>query len=321
LRIPSFCRTVDGDVKKPQLEFALLRDESVVAGIRRTADEELEHAIEQLRESLEDESRDQSLHEARKTIKRLRGLIRLVPGELGEDGYRVENDCLRSAAKVLAAAREAAAAGEAFDALLVRFEYRQPQHEFSVARARITERYEHTIAVTLDREAIQAAIGCLEQVRGRVRGWPLARDEWEAIADGLTSVYAQGSDEFELAQRKPTVENLHEWRKRVKYHWYHIRFLRLCWLGPLSALRDELKLLGDLLGDDHDLAELAVMLLREAGDPPMIDAELAKLLGLVDRRRRELIAQAFSLGARIYAERPRRLVARLGSYYAAWRSR
>ncbi len=307
-------------MKKSRLEFALAQDESVVSGVRRIATEELEYATDRLSGSLESEARDECVHEARKTIKRLRGLIRLVRDELGKDCYRVENDCLREAACRLAPAREAAAAGEALDALLLRFSSEQNASELGTARDRMGALQERAIAASLDREAIEQVVGWLGQVRARVADWPLAQDGWGAIVGGLCRIYAQGRGEFEIARANPTVEHLHEWRKRVKYHWFHIRLLLQSWPGPLGALRDELKVLSDLLGDDHDLSELALLLLREAGDPPMIDAELARLLGLIERRRRELVAEAFAVGARIYAERPQRLVDRLGSYFGAWRS-
>ena len=88
----------------------------------------------------------------------------------------------------------------------------------------------------------------------------------------------------------------------------------------MGERRDAMKTLSDLLGDDHDLSELALVMLRLAGDPPVVDPALARLLEIVAWRHQELVSDAFGLGSRIYAERPRRLTDRFGAYYEAWQA-
>jgi CHAD domain-containing protein len=56
--------------------------------------------------------------------------------------------------------------------------------------------------------------------------------------------------------KHPTVENFHEWRKRVKYYRYQLKLLRDFWKPVMEALRREAVKLSDDLGDDHDLAVL-----------------------------------------------------------------
>ena len=73
-----------------------------------------------------------------------------------------------------------------------------------------------------------------------------------------------------------------------------------------------------MLGDEHDLAVLRATL--EAEDESFADASTRALLDLVTRRRAELRAAMRSLGDRVFAERPRALAARYGSYWRCWRS-
>ena len=47
------------------------------------------------------------MHEARKDMKKLRALLRLARGELGEDTFRRENACFRDAGRELAGVRDA----------------------------------------------------------------------------------------------------------------------------------------------------------------------------------------------------------------------
>ena len=75
--------------------------------------------------------------------------------------------------------------------------------------------------------------------------------------------------------------------------------------------------LTDRLGDDHDLADLRRVLTdsdrpaRKTVDP---------LLERIAKRRAKLQADARSLGARIYGEKPKIFSRRLEGYWDAWRS-
>ncbi len=66
----------------------------------------------------------------------------------------------------------------------------------------------------------------------------------------------------------------------------------------------------------HDLSEFTKSLVHA---PTASHEERQALLGLIDRRRRELQQKAFRLGARIYTEKPSGFVRRIETYYEVWR--
>jgi hypothetical protein len=56
----------------------------------------------------------------------------------------------------------------------------------------------------------------------------------------------------------------------------------------------------------------------QAGEiPPLPRADPEKL---IDRRKRELEAEAFALGARLFAEKTKRIRNRWSAYWEAWRA-
>jgi hypothetical protein len=110
---------------------------------------------------------------------------------------------------------------------------------------------------------------------------------------------------------------MHEWRKRTKDLWYHLRLLRPIASGTLRGQADEAHRLSDLLGDDHDLSVLAGAV-RSA--TPEIPADVDAVLGLTGYHRRELEVEAFFLGDRVYAESPKAFERRMGRYWKAWRA-
>ena len=116
----------------------------------------------------------------------------------------------------------------------------------------------------------------------------------------------------------PTVERLHEWRKRVKDLWYHLRILTPAWPAVLEPLAGEAHVLSEQLGDDHDLAMLGLAA-RERADAFSDPLDLDSLLDAIERRRSELQRDATSLGRRLYADEPEAFVSRVEVWWRAWR--
>ena len=99
-------RRAAGERRVRSRRFALLAGERTGEGLRRMAVGQLDTAIEAL-EGHGGGSAERRVHEARKALKRLRALLRLVRGELGEPVYASEVAVVRAAGKRLARARDA----------------------------------------------------------------------------------------------------------------------------------------------------------------------------------------------------------------------
>ena len=110
-----------------------------------------------------------------------------------------------------------------------------------------------------------------------------------------------------VAARHPRPEHFHEWRKRVKDHWYHIRLLEDVWSDVMGGFASSLKQLEDWLGTDHNLEVLRGNVAGEAA-----------LLHLIDRYQGELRERALRMGRRIYSERPSRFLTRMECLWDAW---
>jgi CHAD domain-containing protein len=142
--------------------------------------------------------------------------------------------------------------------------------------------------------------------------WPLDALTVDDLPKALKRTYARGREAFAVADRDPTAEHLHEWRKRVKDLWYQERLLEETWPGVLKAQAKEAKKLSKILGEDHDLAVLSALLQDDA----KLAALSGEIQGLIAERRAELLSRARALGRRVYAERPKHFARRLGRYVA-----
>lgn len=283
------------------MAYRFRRGESPDEGLARIALEQFDRALDALTAGTPD------VHDARKCCKRLRALLRLARPGLPADVYERENAAIRDAAREISGLRDAEALIEAFDALA-------GEDSADADRAALRRRLggDRSPAAPVA-AAVRDAEERLRQARTRVGQWRLDDDGFEPLGDGLRRTYRAGRRRLAEARDTASTPALHEWRKQVKYHWYHVRLLQPAWPGPLRARRAELKALSDALGDDHDLAMLDAAL---AAAPA---AELGGLREALAQRRARLQAEAFALGARLYADRPKALRRRYRGYWEAWK--
>lgn len=292
-------------------------NEDAGEGIKRMVLDQIEQALSEIQDgSLNPHA---TVHQLRKRCKKIRALLRLARGDLKtEDGnrYKQENRHYRDAARTLAYARDAAARVATLDDLLHRFENQLEVDRLENVRQFLQERKDEAVArEKAFADAMDSFALALQRGRERVRGWPIGSG-FSSIAIGLGKTSRRARKAMRKAYDQPTTENLHDWRKRVKYHRYHVRVLRDSWKPVLNPWRKQLHELSDLLGKDHDLAVLE-QALTENRDRFSSGRDVQALLGLSGQWRAQLQEAAFPLGRRLFAERPKHLVRRFEAYWEA----
>ncbi len=295
--------------------YRLERDETIPEGVERIAQEQIEQAVAALGGSGEF-GLEGAVHGVRKCCKKLRGLVRLVRPGLDEE-YRYANVAFRDAARELSPIRDAQALLSTFEDLVAAREGRQPRGTAAVRRALGEGSDAASEAVGGGGGRVERARDLLQGARARIPRWQLD-DDLEVASDGIEKTYRRARGALRASLEEPTDETLHDWRKRVKYAWYHVRLLERAAPSVLAPLGARLHDLSDALGDDHDLAVLAA---RLRSDPGEFDGEesVANALGLIDERRADLQERALRLGARLHVEPAPAYAARLSGYLEVWR--
>jgi CHAD domain-containing protein len=302
--------------------YRIKQGEKPARAIARIARGRLDNALEQLRDGIDGDV-GTAVHEARKDLKKTRALLRQVRMRISEETYRRENSRFRDAGRALAGSRDAEAKVETLGALAERFGDQLPQG-FNALRGRLEAERDALAAAQGDEDSEirrRATRAAAEIAAGRaaVEDWGPTKSGWKLFAPGLERTYKRGRARFSDVVRDPSPENVHEWRKRVKDLWYHLRLLRDSWPEVLGVVSDQAHELSDLLGDHHDLSVL-VQDLREHPELASGPEESAAIVGLIEVRQEELLEAAVPIGERLYADPPKAFVDRLGAYWRAWRS-
>ncbi len=323
--------------RKRERRFALAAEERPGDGLRRIALGQIDTALDALRGARG--SPQERVHEARKALKRLRALLRLLEDVLGENAYERESAVVRDAGRRLAQARDAEVLLSTLDALIDRHP-KQLGGRRAVRRLRARMKMERDGAAerALADAAGDGMLAELLGLRARCATWELAAiEQIDALEPALSRIYGKGRKRMRRAARaagkRTSGRRLHEWRKRVKDLRYVAEMLdranadrraretakrktrkrdrkRAAFVGAVARRADEL---GELLGEEHDLGVLAEHVRAESRSGAAAPGRRSRkaLLKMIARRRKRLRKRAMRDGERLYSSRPKPFVRRI----------
>jgi len=237
-----------------------------------------------------------AVHEARKSLKKLRAILRLVAPEFSRSRFQMEKRAFQDAAKQLAPLRDAEVRILTFDALIQHAKF--APEDFADVREEL-----ETVANLLERRADtpkRSAVEILQAVRKRIASWPLNHLEWKLLAREICRAYRKGRKALQRYKREASPQTFHAWRKRVKELWYHLRIARDFLPESVSRTISECRKIGELAGLAQDMAVLQTNLATRRADH-----RNALLIAEIERRLPELHEIAAKHGARLYAQKPR----------------
>jgi CHAD domain-containing protein len=298
------------------MTFRIIKQNDMGDNIRLVARDQIDKALTELADTTL--GAHEVVHQVRKRCKKIRGLIRLVRPVFS--AYPMENVLFRDAARGLSRIRDAQAVIDTHDSLIDHFSGHLETGAFSSVREYLGERRDEIVRTDLPPEALWEFSSKMREARQRSDDWRIETGGFDAVQGGLGKTYGRARKALSRAGDHPCVEHIHEARKRVKYHWYHVRLLRDIWPDMMKMRGAELHRLSELLGMDHDLWVLQ-QALASYGISSARSNELQVLLGLADQRSAELRAEARPLGVRLMAAKPKWLIASFRSYWSVWRDR
>jgi len=290
------------------MSYELKPDETIGDGLRRIIRRQIENAI--CASKAKQNGKDTPVHETRKHLKKARAALRLVRGEVKPKVWKRADHCLAQVGKMISDVRDAE----------VRLETVRQLRGFLRGKKRSFEETEELLAFELDSflaafsEWPQEAEARLGETLEQMRDWPWGKLGCKRVRRNVQRTYKRGRKVLDTAIEKMTMKNLHAFRKCAKQLSYQIRVLRPLAPAIFEELNDELKTIGECLGQLHDLAFVTQRLWSFRGEKQG-DRILSALIAV---RTDELRSTAIALGERFYAERPRQFARRIAQYFSEW---
>ncbi len=239
---------------------------------------------------------DQDIHDARKSLKKARGGLRLFRPAMGNEQFRTHNLSLRDAGRLLSPLRDTHSQLQLFHSL---------EDDTWLPSARIESvlyaghsQARHAFDTTNARTRCKQMIGQVCEALGASAFGDIATN-----VEGLRDIYRKGRRALERTQKKDSAPRRHELRKQAKY-------LRVA-LEVIDAPEYEqafhrARRVSSWLGEDHDLAVLRDRIERSS------DASgNERWFHRIDDRQHKLQRKAFAKAEELFDEKANAFVSEL----------
>jgi len=308
----------------------LKRKESLRQGLQRISEKRLQDILQMMGD---EGPTAESVHEARKVVKNLRAVLRLVRGALGTEARKARNDVLRNFAHRFSNSRDVAVTLgtlERIYPLSLKGEHHpkgKPQWATQLQQS-LAMRADAVVPARSYRDAMEQ----MDRLRGRLlpferrgcqTGASLHGDKWEStVAEGLRKTYRRGRRLVgQVAGATESDELWHELRKRVKDLGYQLALLKkIKSVKPQLAKLDKV---GSLLGDARDLNLLRDSLGKVPDKYELSGAEYEsyrRLVSQVHQLRDQLHRHALEVGRSVYHRGSKRFTRRLAKRWCKWKA-
>jgi CHAD domain-containing protein len=282
---------------------------------RRIAGNLLDSAVAALSHAHADPNRGP--HQARRSLKDMRALLRLVrPAD--EVFFQRENARYRDIARSLAGVRAAAALVETIDRLVADFPEETAGGGLSTVRSRLAaDRDRATVAEGNLAAIAEDAVSALRaggEALGDLMLPILPEASVDVLTAGMTEVAGKAARMRKRARKSRAALDFHELRKAVKQHWAHVGLLSSAWPKHGTRRIKAARRLGNRLGELHDITVMRSLIAADpAGFGPA--GEVALLKALMDRKEAELERKSLASAKRLFGAKPARLARKLKRNY------
>jgi CHAD domain-containing protein len=268
--------------------------------------------LSKLTSELRAAGKGEGVHGARKRLKFMRSLLRLIEFSLGQESRERADRLLKEAHDALAGPRRAEALQEAVGKL------EDTEGSVSPALRELSDLVGRAHGAEVNPEALDAAASrALQQIDvlgAEVSHWPLAKCDIALYLKGIGNSYRQARKKMKKGLAARDVKMLHRARMSAIHHLHHLEILERLWPKMIREWAAELLKLREALGDLNDLEEIAALI---ASHSDAFSSEATRALAgeAVSARRGELFRRAEKLDRHLFAEKPSHLTQRIGAMW------
>jgi len=292
-----------------------LKKKPLVREVRRVAREQLEGALKEVL-TVGQQGRSTAVHEARKHIKKVRALIRLLRPAMGDAFYKRENSALRKTARRISTVRDAHVRAQTIKKLMC--QSRTQRAAFARIHEVMAARLQEVLDESEESNWSKEVADDIERAICRINDWPLKPLKPKSLWIGLKRACKKARRALATARRDASDGNLHELRKRIKDLWYDLQLLGGNCPAPIKALTERMRDLGEKLGNDHDLAMLLAARRDESPSQASDWDTLEKMLASRPPRSQQT---ALRLAATVLVRKPGAFADFIFDRWEQWRSR
>ncbi|MCF8229458.1 MAG: CHAD domain-containing protein [Bacteroidales bacterium] len=194
-----------------------------------------------------------SVHELRKNIKKIRGILRLIRHDIGHARYHELNAAYREIAQQLAVLRDDTSQIELLEGMQKNVNDKAIKRTIGKAIRQIEQKRKTEFENFYRQNKHNAVCNDILLRWTEIRELELSGNPDLFILKSLKRIHKRARSAMESSGFLKIDEIYHYWRKQVKYLMYQLNVLNLAWPTYFNVYIKELNKLSDMLGDLHDL--------------------------------------------------------------------
>lgn len=298
------------------MSYAIRTKETFEKGIERIIYDQTKKTIGHL---MQRKNVHEGVHDARRCMKMIRAVWRLIRDDLEESEYQKKNSFYRDAARQISDLRDLAALLETLEMMGKMNAKVSAWISYQAFKKELQQKIKDLDATGTSSGAnsLPKQVGAfLLSNYSEINRFQLSENYRDKVISSIQRVYTRGYRACRICKDNPTPENMHEWRKRGKYLRYQLRILRNVWPALFGVWEKELHQLTDYLGDYNNLSVMKEHLLDETYALKKIYR--TAMTREADRHQQRLHASAVKIGVLLYHEQPYVFARRIEGYLSNW---
>lgn len=255
-----------------------------------------------------------AIHETRRTIKRIRAVLKLIRDETGYNNYYRENSFYRDISRRMSVVRDSYVLFQTLDLIRTGHPEALPEDDFLKLKEVLLSRIDTDLSGFIQSGGFEQILEDLSHARERIAGICQLRNDFVSIRKGIRRVYRRGRKNLFRVKDQYHMDEFHEYRKNIKYLQHHMELIQPVFPELLKPYARTIDKHAEKLGDTRDCERLELYLQQTV--PYEIAASGKKrLLELTIERRNQLMKKIFSRSDLIYAEKPADFTRRIKTYW------
>ena len=295
--------------------FSISNTESISINIHRILLDQFHSII--MQSEMSQEEVHKSIHESRKSMKRIRAVLRMIRDEIGYSSYYRENTFYRDLSRKLSEIRNFEVLSGSIKNLQEDLSNTIPADVFALLEEELGRQRNMVMGGQAGlSQLLKEIAGKVEIARDRIYDFPIRHNDFRAFEGGLFRMYSQGKRYLRKVKKNPSPIQLHDLRKRMKYFGYQVEILQPIFPGPMRAYASTLETVAENLGIYHDLQVLQEFLSESNIIPDYKVNEALQEACLA--KKSMLLYNIWPMADIAYSEKPAAMVNRLASYWRVY---
>lgn len=300
------------NIEHPLERFQITAQLTVEENLKALFTERFSTIRDQIRKR---ENDHKTIHEVRKSIKRIRAALRLIRDEIGYSHYLRENMFFRDLSRKMAPMRDSFVLCQTFKSLENNYpglistkDYSYLEEQLSI---QIKQDHDRFIETSGGFTQVLTDISRAEQ---RIDQYCRLRNGFISFKKGIRRIYKKGHLLHSRILPPFDMVQLHEYRKISKYLQFQMEFIQPVYPKLLKAYTATIDNHTELLGDvrDHDRLGLYI---KNTAVKKIPSATKNKLQEKIMNLKEEMLEKVLPKSEMIYAEKPKEFIKRIQVYW------